>query len=254
MNKYLHYLIYIITLATLALSVIAVFWPKFFYINYLALALLLLAAIIEIIRHGTVKDDWRNFAAFPLLFLVSTAGFIVLISNKPVIFIIIGITALFYFKYYQYVYYYFHQPSQYQTASIENISTYGNFLAFFFMASALFGFQSFLDAPAWLTTSLLAVFTLVMLAQNMWACKINEPIKYPVIAVTSLVMLEISWAVSLLPIRYYVAGMTLTFCFYIIFGLLKYQLRNSLDKSIIKVYTAISLAGILLILLTAQWM
>lgn len=211
-------------------------------------------AVFEIVRRGTIKDSWPSFAAFPLVFLLSTAAFSVLASSRWLIILIISVTSLFFFKYYQYVYYYFHQPSLYQTFSIENISSYGNFLSFFFMGSALFGFQSFLDAPAWITVPLMALFAFLIVRQNIWACKISSPYSNRIALIVSMVMLEISWAISLLPIRYYVAGMSLAICYYAISGLLKYQLRGNLDKSIIKLYAAISFASIFIILLTAQWM
>ncbi len=150
--------------------------------------------------------------------------------------------------------YYLIQTKSYKNLSLENISSYGNLLTFFFISSVVYDLQSFLDMPVWPLAVIIAVAAALIIYQTVWANGIEKKITIIYVLIGSLILVELAWAISFLPLDFNATGLILTICYYMLIGLVRHHLLDNLKKNIVKLYLALGFGSILLILLTTRWM
>ena len=165
---------------------------------------------------------------------------------------ILNIISLYF--YLRNVYYYLVRPAAYKIFTIESISSYGNFLIFFLISAALYGFQSFLNIKVWPLMMALLAITALIVYQMIWANKIDLSRGMIYILISCLVILELSWSVSFLPLNHNIAGLIIAICYYMLTGLIRHYLLDKLDKEKIKSYLGFGMASLFIILFAAKWM
>ncbi|MFH1523149.1 MAG: hypothetical protein ABIE43_05035 [Patescibacteria group bacterium] len=255
--KFYRILILVTPLIILLLFEFFVIFPKAIYF-LLILANLVIFFTIWVLHKHSLNQGGRKFylsaTVQPALFLTTLAFYSVLISNKIVIQSLFLANSFFIYFYLRNFYYYIFKPNYYKSQILENISSYGNFLIIFFLSSFTFGLQSFLNIPIWILITIILPIIALVIYNVMWINKINFKIGFIYILVSCLILTEISWSLSFLPLNYNISGLVLAICYYVIVGLIRYYLRGDLNKRIVKFYLSFGLISISLILLTARWM
>ncbi|MBU1684290.1 hypothetical protein KKC56_02385, partial [Patescibacteria group bacterium] len=130
----------------------------------------------------------------------------------------------------------------------------GNFLTFFFTSSVIYGLQSFIHAPIWMLMIIITPIIFLMTYNILWINEINNKENFIFILINYLILAEITWSLSFLPLNYHIIALILSICYYVLVNLLKLYLKNILTYKTIKLYLISGCAGIILILLTAQWL
>ena len=142
----------------------------------------------------------------------------------------------------------------YEVFSIENISSYINWLTFFLLAATVYGLASFLNLPiSWLVLIMISL-TSLLVYQIIWANKIELMPSLPYILISCLILVELFWSISFLPFNYNISGLSLAICYYVVIGLVKNHLLLKLDAAKVKMYLILGSISLLLILSTAKWM
>ena len=137
--------------------------------------------------------------------------------------------------------------------SLNNITIFGNFILVFFMASSVYGLQSFLRIPVWALMIIFVIFLSLVVYSVMYINKIKSNIALFYILIVCLVMLELSWSIYFLPVSYKISGLVLAIGYYMIMGLSRHHLMDTLKARIVKLYLGFGFISILLILLTSRW-
>lgn len=230
------------------------FYPKMIYAVLVLVNLLICFTVWRFSRASDVDKRWWNFFILPGLMSTSIMVYTVLLANKTIIqsFFILDVVLLYF--YLRYVYYYLFRPAAYEPFSIENISSYGNFLTFFLVSAAVYGLQSFLNLRVWLLMAVILFVAALIIYQIIWANKINFKKSLPCVLINCLILIELSWSLSFLPLNHNVSGLTLAICYYMLIGLSRHYLLGGLDKNKIKLYLSFGFISILIILLTARWL
>jgi len=87
----------------------------------------------------------------------------------------------------------------------------------------------------------------------MWANRIDLKIGFFYILIISLVLTELTWSASFLTLNFYILGLILAVCYYILIGLTRFHLLDKLTKRLVKLYLFYGFGSILIVLLTANW-
>jgi len=251
--KYDRILILLTPLAVLVLFELYFFYQKIFYYSILLAIILILFTVRRISKNSEIDKSWWNFSILPACFLFSLSIYSSLLTNNLYIQLLFFVNMVFIYFYLKSIYYYLIRPEFYKAQTIENLSSYGNFLVIFFFSSASYGLQSFLN----IATALLIFFILLLLAlvvyQVMWANKIDINLGFIFILLLCLILVEIAWSISFLPLNYNVLGMVLAICYYILIGLTRFYLKGKLDGKIVKLYLFSGFISIFILLLTSSW-
>lgn len=241
-------------LSALILFEIFFFYPKMIYSVLLLASSLIFFTVWRFTRASDIDKSWWNFFILPGLMYASIIAYTVLLANKTIIQFLFLLNVILLYFYLRYVYYYLFRPAAYKPFSIENISSYGNFLTFFLISAAAYGLQSFLNLRVWLLMAMVLFAAGLIIYQIIWANKIDFKKSLPYILINCLILAELSWSLSFLPLNHNVSGLTLAICYYMLMGLSRHHLLGGLDKSKIKLYLSFGFISILIVLLTARWL
>lgn len=230
------------------------FNPKMAYVVLVLINLLIFFSAWRFAKASEDEKQWWNFAILPSMMSTAVIAYAVLLSNKFAIQLLFILNIVLLYYYLRYVYYYLINPALYEPLSIENISSYGNLLTIFLFSTAIYGMQSFLNIQAWILISAMLAINGLIIYQVMWANKINLNKSIIYIFISCLIIVELSWAVSFLPLNHQVSGLTIAICYYMIIGLVRHFLLDKLNKQIIKSYLGFGFISLFIILITARWL
>lgn len=255
--KYSRLLVLIVPVLVLVFSELVAFYPSLFFTSLLSANLVVLAAVLIFLKANKSKRNLATYlgvAILPLGFLSSILVYLSLAVNRFFIqFLFLAAVGFIYF-YLRYLYYYLVRPEFCSADTLENFSSLGNFFIIFFSASAIYGLQSFLNLPVWLLMIFMLIITFLVVYQIMWANKIKMELAFVHILISGIVLLEIGWSISFLPLNHNIAGLVLAICYWALIGLSLSYLGDVLNKKIIKQYLLFGSLAILAVLLSARWM
>lgn len=250
-NKFLPLAVLLISALLLELFF---FYPKMFYVVIVIMVLLFMFVIRQFIKAGLRKENWWNFAILPSLFFLCTITLSLIIPNTAVIQILFFINIIFQYFYFRIIFYYLIHESKYKKGSLENISSYGNFLIYYYLASSIFGLHVYLGVKIWLLMLFLLIATALIIYQVLWVNRIEIQRGILYILLMCLCLIQIAWSASFLTLSFYILGLILAICYYILIGLVRFYLIGNLNKSLIKIYLLFGLSSIILVLLTSNWL
>lgn len=230
------------------------FYPKLIYVVAVLSVLLIFFAIWQFSCQSEIDKKWWNYLILPAVMSTSVMAYSVFLSGKLSIQLLFIFNLVFLYLYFRHVYYYLLNPAAYAVFSIENLSSYVNWLTFFFLAATIYGLESFLNLPtSWLMLVMLGT-TALIIYQIIWAYKIELKAGLPYILISCLILTELSWSISFLPFNYNISGLALAICYYVIIGLVKNHLLDKLDSKKVKIYLILGSVSLFLILFTAKWL
>lgn len=251
--KYNHFLPLIIAVVTQVLLEFFVYIPKSIYVVLLIVLLFFFFIIRQFVVAGGKKEKILPFFILPFIFVTGAVAFSVIIPLKFLVQILLLLNTVFVYFYFRAIYYYLIRPELYKAYFLQNLSSYGNFLAFYFWASSLYGFNVFLKIPIWVLIIFLMLIIIAIMYQILWTYKIDIKRGYFYILLVCLVLVEIAWVASFLTLSYYVLGLLLAQCYYILIGIIRLYLRDRLNNKNLKLYLIYGFLSIFLVLLSARW-
>ncbi len=252
--KYNRFLPLLIPFIIFVLFEVFFFNAKAIYAVLVFSNLLIFFAITQFAKASDASKNWWNFLILPMLFTTGLAAYSVLFASNLFVQLLFIVNLVFLYFYLKIIYYYLVQTNLYKNLSLENISSFGNLLAFFFISSVIYGLQSFLNAPIWFLAVIAAATAALIIYQTVWANGAAARSAVIYVLIGSLILVELAWAMSFLPLNFNAAGLILTICYYMLIGMIKHHLLDNLEKRTIKLYLSLGIGSILIILLTARWM
>lgn len=251
--RYNHFLPLILSISIYILLELFIYYPKLIYVILLVVILLLFFSVRQFIIAGGKKESMISLLILPSIFTVGAVIFSTMIYNRMVVQILILLNVFFIYFYFRALYYYLIKIDLYKPYFLYNLSSYGNFLAFYFWASSLYGLNVFLKTPIWILIILLMFIIMAIMYQILWAYSIEIKKGYFYILLVTLVLVELAWVASFLTLSYYVLGLLLAQFYYILIGIVKLYLREKLNSKNLKLYLIYGFLSIFLVLLSARW-
>lgn len=233
-----------------------IFFKRPFWIYWLFPILIVAVAslIWKLIGKGlkTVIARW-NFLIVPLFLMTGGLFFILFLEHQIIRHFLVFLVAVLLWLYSEAIFIYIYQHEKYQVNSLENISSYINLISALFFYSGFFGLLIFLNISIWLVVLLVLLVTVFLSYQTMWVNKIIFGKSLLYILIIGLVLCELAWVLSFLPINFYVSGVFLSVIYYLLSGISRFHLLGTLDVKVIRRHLIISLIMLILILGTTRW-
>lgn len=251
LNRYLPILSPLIVWILLEVIVI---WPKQIYTVLILCILLFFFVARQFITSSDIQEKWQNIIIQPACFTTGIIAFSSILASSALMQLLFVINAFVLYSYFASTYRYLLKPRFFNKTSLENTSSYGNFLAVYFIASSVYGFTNFLNLSVWLLMIFFLIFILLVIYQVLWANSILSSTGLFYMLLAGLILTELAWAVSFLPLSFYVLGLMIAVFYYILIGIIKFHLLNKLNYDIIKSYLTFGFLSILIVLLTARWL
>jgi len=252
--RYNRYLPIILPLLILVLLETLNIWPKQIYVVFILSILLIFFASRQMLVASDKNEKWWNIAILPVCLTAGILAFSSITVSDWVVQVLFVLNTVVLYSYFITIYHYLLKPRAFNRMSLENLSSYGNFLAVYFIASAVYGLASFLNISIWLLMIFFLVFLILIVYQVLWANSIVSGTGAFYVLLLSLVLTELAWAASFLPLSFYVLGLVIAVFYYILIGLAKFHLLAKLNQNIVKSYLVFGFLSILIVMLTARWL
>ncbi|MEA3398458.1 MAG: hypothetical protein U9R06_01810 [Patescibacteria group bacterium] len=230
------------------------FWSSTLYVVAALGLIIFLFAARQFLQKSQIKERWWNIVILPSSFFLGTLLFVILLTSNALVQLLFIVNVFFLHLYFRGIYYILLGKQEERNYSLENLSSYGNFLTFYFISSAIFGFQSYLHVSVWILMLLLLFSIALIVYQVFWANKISLNSGFFYIVLYGAVLVEIAWSISFLSLSFYILGLILAICYYILIGLARFYLLGNLNAKIVKLYLGFGLASILMVLFTSRWL
>lgn len=199
------------------------------------------------------KDAWV-FLVLPVLLSVTAHGWMTLISSTWLIHVVAILTGLMIMLYFDHLFHFLFQRSEYQSYSLEHITRY-------MMLGTLFAGMTFVYASAlyipidrWIVVVAGVVFLALMASVAIWFLKLDKSLANGLFVLLSVISVEVFWTLQLLPLHYYVNALLVTTAFYSVLNLGHYSAKQSLQPVVVKRYGIGLLILLVLVLATSEWL
>ena len=218
--------------------------------------IVMIAAIWRMAKDSSVSKEWWHFSIMPVVYFSSVVMYTTLLrlEDRLLIQFLYLFSAIVIYLYFRFSYYFLLRPMAYKVSSIENLSSYANFLSFYFIAASLYGFQAFLKMSAWPLLLGLAVACILMIYQLFWASKISFKSSATYLFIIAACLLESAWALSFWPLNFHVVGLSLAIGYYVLANLARFSLLGQIDGRRIKYNLWFAGTSLALLWLTARWL
>jgi hypothetical protein len=241
------------SLAIFFIMEICSFYPRLF-LYLLAISSFILILSVWILAYKSKQHaNWAYYGILPLFLSVSSAIYGVLLSNNIYWHLLLLCAAILNYVIFRFLFFYFEKSEMYSRQFMNNFFSSAGFLVIFFASSSIFGFISFFNMAVWPLLFLLVLIAAIVLFQYYLSYEINRAASYPYILLVCLIMLEISWSISFLPLNYSVSGLVISIFYYISSGLSRYYIQGGLSKAVFKFYLSFAGASIIILLITSSW-
>ena len=229
------------------------FSPGLIFVAAVAIALLQFFAARQFCLAAAGSERWYRLIILPLVFSAGLIMFVTMLFSRFLVQFLFAVNVAFLYLYWRNIFRHEASSSRWRRTAMLNISAYGNFTAYYFLASAIYGLQVFISADTWVLMLIMLAATLLMAYQSAWANGIASTAAWPYILILSVVLLQISWSTSFLTLSYYILGLIAAISYYIAMGLTRLHLLGSLNKKTVGIYLASGFGSILAVLLTSNW-
>lgn len=216
--------------------------------------LLLFFTARQFVRSARKSESWQNYVLLPGYFFIGIVLFSAMMPSHYLVRLLFLLNTIFLYYYLRAVYHRLTESSLSDYFSLENLSAYGNFTAFYFLASAIYGFQVFLNISVWILIIFLIFITALMVYQTVWINRIDRQIGFFYLLIICLVLAQLGWAISFLPLSFYILGLIMAIYYYILTGISRYHMQKKLENKIVKLYLGFGLISLIAVLATARWM
>ncbi len=231
---------------------------EYFIYNFSSIFYILPFILILIffsVKNIRVREDlsikYYAFLIFPLIFELSFVTYLMMEMDFLKPHLLIFLNSLILYFYFRTLRLYFSGIDK--GLSLNNITIFGNFVLVYFMASSVYGLQSFLRVPVWASMIVFAILLGMLVYSVMYINKIDYSVSIFYIMIVCLIMMELAWSIYFLPVSYKISGLVLAIGYYMIMGLTRHHLMDTLRSRVVKLYFIFGFLSILLILLTSRW-
>lgn len=201
-----------------------------------------------------VSEEFFGIAISPIAFVTTATGFLLFLDNHTVRITLLVVAAFFLFLYLHQLYLLHFNPSKYQTFSLESISAYINLISVFCASVVAYGLLVFLSLPLWLVSIVLLVVVGAITFQGFWIQKIAHQSRLIYTAALNVMIVQLFWALSFLPIHFYVHGALLAVTYYVLWGLMRAMATDTLSRTLMLRYLGIGMLLSAALVGTAPWM
>jgi len=219
------------------------------------LVALVIWGVGKISGFGKSLEGWWHVGVTLVLFLVSVVSFMFFLDLKSlvVLHLLAVATGLFVFFFTEHLFRFVHLPSTYQPYALEYTSLVLHIASMFFLSTAFYGLQTFLQIPIWFLSVLFLVFSGLLVYETLWVSKIRDSKALRVAVIGSLILTEMFIVFSMLPTSFYVNAAATALVFYMFLGMMRAELLQRLSKEVIRRYVILGFILLLILFVTARW-
>lgn len=251
--KYKNIFLFLTPLVVWLLCQMFLLKPNSFYFAIALGIILILVSVAKFLKKSS-KRNWFNFLISPILFFLSLSFYSTVLTNRFWIQVIFIFIAWFIFNYLRNLSNYIVDNNNDNTERLDNTLLIGGFLSIFASSAFLYTMPAFLNWSLWKILVFFIPIAFLLFNQFLSIRNINFRTNGSMIILDALVLVEIFWALSLLPLNFNILGCLLAIFYYLLFIVNRLHWRDSLNLKNVKIPLVLATVVLILLLLTARWL
>ena len=199
------------------------------------------------------RVDWWRFAVTPWLVSLAILLFCLLISGQWLIYSLMALLVFLQAIYWRHVLIYTDADAVYTPFSLERLSFNLNFLAVFFLASAMYGFKTFLNISTWILVPVFGVCLALFISQRLWISKADRGVTWRLAGSLFIGVLQIFIITSFLPLDFRLLGFLVAATYYGFVSLGTQITDQTVNRRDMLVLIILLTMACLAVFVTARW-
>jgi hypothetical protein len=246
-------LILFIVVLLFILNQIFLFLPAFFY-SSLAIGALLIVLLTRNIVQPFRKHGWLIWIIAPILFWFAVSLYSTIIVGYFWIQILFLTIAWFIYSYFYNLYHYLPNKTPELNKKFDSIVLSGGVLICAASGASLYGLSSFISFPTILLLLFFLPIAFLLFAQffplrkDFWA---ENKFLLPV---NVLILLELAFVLSFLPLNFNLLGFCLALGYYFLLTVMRLRWQGKLDRKNLKSLVILSVVIVFILFLSARWL
>lgn len=244
---------FLIGISTAVLLWGASVWPDYILLISLFAVLAVIYGIGKLTGFGKDLDGWWHVAVTPVLFVISAVSFMLFVESPWLLLALPIATGVFTFFFSEHLFRFVHLPSLYQPYALEHTSLVLHVASMFFLSTAFYGLQTFLQTQIWLLAIFFFGFSGIMVYETLWVSKIRDSKAVRTAVIGGVMLTELFVVFSFLPTSFFVNAAASTLVFYVFLGIMRASFLQRLSKVMLKRYAVTGTVLLILLFITARW-
>lgn len=223
---------------------------------YLAVSLVALHVFTMLRMMRWNVREWNTwvFVVLPILLVLTTEAWMLILQTPLFVHGVGALASLMILLFYDHVFDYMYQRTEYQSYSLEHISRYMMLGTLFAGLSGNFASILFLPIDRWVVMVSGMIFLVALNGIAVWFLKLDRSPARWLLLILTCVTVEVYWVLQLLPLHFYVNALLVTTAFYAVLNLGHYAAKQSLHRDVVKRYIIGIVALLALVLGTSEWL
>lgn len=212
-----------------------------------------LVGMVVLLRRASFGEQLTLLAP-PAILTVGAGTALFFLSPWWVRAIVVGVVGLGAGLYAEEVYRYSYEPTRYQPHAIEHLAGLLGMLSLAGGLAGIFALRIFLDIRLVVLLPVTFAFALLVSASVFAVQPLSRRSLMSTVAISGLVVTELTWAAHYLPATYWVDSLLVTIPFYVLLHLFRHELNQTLNRQIIRRYATVGTLAMAAVVVTAQWL
>lgn len=223
-----------------------------YYIAGVILAVIFLTVWL-VTAHSPRRKMFWQFLINPLMFIVGVFIFYIFIDQPLVRHIYLAACIFGYYLVFHNIFSFLHQTKDYQPYALENIYSYLNIATVFFFSAAAGGMLAIIGWPSWALVAPMFLIGVYSFLSLLLAHKVPTKPQWLYIIFLGLITAESFYVLSFLPSSFLFSALMITVIYYLFSYTIRDYLSHSVTRENLLKYIFISIAIVIISLLTTRW-
>jgi len=237
----------------LILNELVLFYPKLIFV-FVVFGMLLILLSVKLLAEGLKNKSWLFFSILPILLYFSFSLYAALLFNPLAIQAVRFLSAALIFYYFKNLYYYLISEDESRLIKLDSFSATVGFLIMFASFSSIYILPLFVRLKLDIMLLIVLPLTCFLFLQPFIFSYLKIKNNLPIIFTNTLIMVQMSWLFSLLPLNSNVLGLLSALTYYLLLIVTRLSLKGSLNRHNLKWPLILVIVALFALLLSARWL
>lgn len=229
-------------------------WPNWFYPS-LVLGSFFILWSCYLFYQGAVDSRYWRLALPPLLYFLASFAYLTVISGGWLLWVLVALLFIILVDYLRSAYFLINDKNSFDFQQRwSSIALTANILSFFWASAAIFNLQSFLSLSTWSVVGVSTFVCFLLSRQWLLAREVQEKEANATSGLAALIGLEVSFGLSLLPFAPHVLALMFVVTYHFSLQLVWRWLTQSLSPRRRKLYLAVSITALAMLVISGGWL
>lgn len=237
----------------LVLNEFVLLYPKSIFIS-VALGIVFIFLGAKLIGGGAKSKSWLLFSILPILIYFSFSLYAALLANWFAVQSVMFVSSGLIFYYFKNLYYYLVSEDNSKILKLDSFSATAGFLVVFSLFASAYTLPLFVRLDLNIILLIILPLSWFLFLQPTLIGRIKIKDSLPIVLADTLILAQMSWLFSLLPLNPNVIGLLSALTYYLLLIVTRLSLKGAVNRRNLKWPLVLVIIATFALLLSARWL